>query len=88
MIYSLGAFLSYAVLRYLSFFLGGLNLGATDEFVTIRVFFSGPLLIILGVILFLGFKHYVHKVLGTLFAFGGVAWAIVVIMAIAEESRV
>lgn len=40
LIYSLGAFLSYALLRYLTFFSWGLNPGATDEFVTTEYFLA------------------------------------------------
>lgn len=52
-----------------------------DEIVSLRVFFGGPLLIILGFMLFLGFKTRIHRTAGIIFGLVGLAWiALLVIM--------
>lgn len=58
-----------------------LDSAGREEIVSLRVFFGGPLLIILGFMLVIGFKTKIHKMSGFLFGLAGVAWiALLVIM--------
>lgn len=55
-IYPLGIFLLYPIIRYIYFFVITTSTTEADKFVFTRVYFSGPLLIIIGLCMFLLFN--------------------------------
>jgi hypothetical protein len=87
LIYLAAAFFGFAILRYLYIFLWNVNPTAEDKLVGVRVFFSAPMLIILGLLLITKFKgDVIHRIFGIVFLLSGIAWAIEIISTIIEES--
>jgi hypothetical protein len=85
--YSIATFFSFAILRYVLFFTFNLNPAAEDRFVVIRVFFSGPVLMAIGVVLRTKFKESGwHRLFGVLFMMGGVVWMALLIKTAIEET--
>ena len=78
-VYLVAAFFAFPILRYILLFTLQLDPLASDEFVLIRVFLSGPVLILLGFFLSTNFKGIIHRFFGILFLLGGCAWIIVLI---------
>jgi hypothetical protein len=79
--YMIAGLIVWPIARYLMSY--GLVLGrdGRDEIVSLRVFFGGPLLIILGLMLALGFKTNIHRISGFIFGVVGLAWiALLVVM--------
>ncbi len=85
-LYALAAFFLFAILRYVFFFRLGFNPAADDAFVIIRVFFSGPILVLLGIFLSLKFHHLVHRIFGICFLLIGIGWIIELIRTVIEEA--
>lgn len=85
-IYSAGIFFLFAIVRYLFVFSWKSNSTASDELVMVRVFFSAPFLILLGLLLIVKFKERVHRSFGIMFTIAGIAWAIEIIKAFLEEA--
>ncbi|HYI78906.1 MAG TPA: hypothetical protein VEW65_14900 [Chryseolinea sp.] len=87
LIYSAAAFFAFAIVRYFYVFLWEEDLMAEDELVTVRVFLSGPMLIILGIFLMVRFKQLaIHRFFGILLLFCGIGWIFEIIKAAIEEA--
>lgn len=79
--YIIAGIIIWPIARYLISHGVVLDRAGREEIVSLRVFFGGPLLIILGLMLVLGFKTKIHKISGFAFGFVGIAWiALLVIM--------
>jgi hypothetical protein len=51
---------------------------------TFRVVFSGPILLIIGPILLLKYKNYIHKIFGCISVIGGLYWGVKLYEALAS----
>lgn len=85
-VYLTAAFFSFAILRYLYFFVWTSYPRGEDALVIVRVIFSAPILVALGVLLLAKFKNSIHRIFGVVFLIGGAVWAIEIIKAIFEEA--
>jgi len=87
LIYSMAAIFLFAILRYVTFYVLRFNPGADDRLIGIRVFFSGPGLVIIAIVIFIfKFNTTVHRVFGILFFLIGVAWLIFLIRTVIQEA--
>ena len=76
----------FPILRYIVVFqLLNLNY-LEDRFIVPRIIFSGPGLIIIGIILISNFKSSINKSLGGLSILTGIVWLIFIFKAILEEA--
>jgi len=85
-IYALATFFAFAILRYLVIFVWTQNPSGEDILVTTRVFFSAPVLILIGVLLLRKFKNLIHRLFGTLFLIVGTIWAVEILKTFFEEA--
>lgn len=86
LLYSIGIIFGGVILRYVVYYSIGLCPDAPDKFVVPRVFFSGPILLIVGLVLLVKFKRLVHRLFGLLFLAGGVIWMVLLAKEIIEEA--
>jgi len=84
-IYLVAAFFAFAILRYFYVFVWTSYPRGEDALVTVRVIFSAPFLIALGILLLAKFKNRVHRTFGLIFLAGGIVWAIEIAKTIIEE---
>lgn len=78
----------YPVARYLLVFqLELFSNDLTDKFIIARIFFSGPVLLIMGLILFFKYKkNIINRILGILFSIIGLFWIIEIVLTIIKEA--
>mgnify|MGYP000706140160 CR=1 FL=1 len=84
-LYAIAFFFTYTILRYVFFYYFEFYINAPDKFVGIRVFLSGPFLILIGIILIAGFKSRIHKLSGYAFGFIGLIWIIWIVKTLLDK---
>jgi len=75
---------AFPVFRYLFCYILRFKPKAEDEFILVRVLFSGPMLILIGAFLIIKFMK-IHRVLGLLTMLVGLIWLIAVFNAVMSE---
>lgn len=84
-VYLFAGFALYVMFRYIILYVLRLNPSASDEFAFVRVFLSGPMLILLGLLLIVKFSG-VHRFIGSLFTLAGFLWLVYLAKTIFEEA--
>lgn len=84
-LYAMSIFFLFALLRYWAIFTLGIFPNVQDSLGSVRVFLSGPFLVVIGFILVLGFRKQ-HKIAGWFFVFMGVLWLSQIIATIISEA--
>lgn len=86
-VYLTSVLVSFPILRYILYFTFDLNPDAKDELALLRVFLSGPVLVLVGgLLVIIEFKNVYHRVFGLMFMIGGLAWITVIIKTAIEEA--
>jgi hypothetical protein len=80
-LYILGVLFCIPIFRYIIFFVIAINPNASDEYVFTRVYFSSPMLIATGALMFLLFKRF-HRITGLIFFLIGFIWFLEIIKTI------
>lgn len=76
----------FPILRYVILFEWNVNPNADDQLVVFRVFFSGPILVLTGLLLLLKYKRTIHRLPAIIFFTAGCVWIIAILRAFLEEA--
>lgn len=86
-VYLAAVLVSFPILRYILYFTFDLNPDAKDEFAVVRVFLSGPMLVLIGgLLVMMEFKNVYHRVFGMMFMIAGLTWITVIIKTAIDEA--
>jgi hypothetical protein len=84
-LYPLAIFVLYPIIRYLYLFVIVTNSNAIDKFVFTRVYFSSPVLIIIGIFMLFLYKGF-HRISGLIFLSVGLLWLLFMIRELMHEA--
>ena len=85
-VYTLAVVSLIPIIYWVVMFQLELNVQAEDRFVSMRVIFSGPMLVFLGAFLLIFFRNFANRIFAILFIGVGVAWIIIIVRTIIGES--
>jgi len=85
-IYVLVGVALFPILYYVVMYQLGLNINAPDTFVAVRVFFSGPMLVSLGILLLILSETRMNRIFAILFIGIGILWLFIIVQTVLNEA--